>query len=298
MAGRPARSAVVEGALWMLAQAAAFSAMVATVRWLSPSFSPYEIVLFRCLVACALQLPWFLREGRRELTTDRRGTVCARGVFGFAGMAAWFAALGLVPLTDAVALQFTQPLFIIVGAALILGEGVGARRAVATLIGFAGALVIIRPGFEAVSPAILLVLVSVAFYAGTHLMTKSLAGRFSGAMLSFQFHAIALPLALVPSLADWSGPRWEHVPWILALGGFGTLAHMFLGRAYRLADASIVIPIDFSKLVMAAILGYVLFAETSDVWTWVGAVVIFAATTYVTRHESRRARAAASARGA
>jgi drug/metabolite transporter (DMT)-like permease len=284
------RSTVLAGASWMLAQAASFASMVAVVRWLSPTYSAYEIVFFRCVVAIALQLPWFCRSGFRELTTQRLGLVVLRGLFGFAGMAAWFVALGRLPLSDAVALQFTLPLFTVVGAALFLGERVDARRAMATLVGFAGALVIIRPGFAEVSPAALIVLLSALLYAGTHLTTKALAGRVSGQMLAFQFHVISLPLALGPAIPDWVTPPLADWPWLVALGGFGTLAHVFMGRAYRLADASVIVPIDFSKLVMAGAFGWVLFREVSDAWTWLGAAVIFGATTYITRFEARRER--------
>ncbi|MGE0748657.1 MAG: DMT family transporter [Rhodospirillales bacterium] len=290
------RNNVVAGALWMLAQTVSFAGLVAVVRWLSPTFSAYEIVFFRCIIGIALQLPWLMRTGVREMTTRNLRLVLLRGLFGFAGMATWFAALGVMALSDAVALQFTLPLFIIVGAALFLHERVDARRAVATLVGFAGALVIIRPGFVDFSPAALLVLLSAVFYAGTHLTTKRLAGTVSGPMLAFQFHAISLPLALGPAIPAWVWPSAADLPWLLALGAFGTLAHVFMGRAYALADISIIAPIDFLKLVGAAVFGWFLFREASDVWTWVGAAIIFASTTYITRLEARRERARAAAR--
>lgn len=280
---------VVRGVLWMVGQAVSFSAMVACVRYLSSDIGAAEIVFFRSFFGLLLQLPWLLGGGWRHLAPPGLRLIVLRSFLLYGGSFVWFIGLGMMTISDAVALQFTLPLFAVIGAGLILRESVGPRRAVATLAGFAGALIIIRPGFQEVSLGALVVLCSAALYAGVHLLTKPLSGTVSGSVLIFYGNLICLPLALAFAAPDWVTPSTGHWPYLLAIGLFGTVAHVFMTRAYRLADASIIAPVDFSKMLFTALLGWVLFNESSDALTWVGAAVIFASTTTITRYESRRA---------
>lgn len=279
---------VIRGVLWMVGQAVSFSAMVACVRFLSSDIGAAEIVFFRSFFGLLLQLPWIMSGGWRELAPSRWRMVMLRSFLLYGGSFVWFIGLGMMTLSDAVALQFTLPLFAVIGAGLILHESVGPRRVAATLVGFVGALIIIRPGFQDVSLGALVVLGSAALYAGVHLCTKPLAGTVSGSVLIFYGNLICLPLALAFAAPDWVVPSTGHWPYLVAIGLFGTVAHVFMTRAYRLADASIIAPVDFTKMLFTALLGWFLFNEASGALTWVGAAVIFTSTTYMTRYESRR----------
>ena len=157
------------------------------------------------------------------------------------------------------------------------------------LVGFVGALVVIRPGLNAFSSAVLLVFLSVAFYVAVHLMTKALAGEVSGSLLVFHMNLVMLPLALICVFlfTGWTTPTWSDAPWLMVIGVTGALAHIFMTRAFRAADASFVEPFDFLRLPLTALFGWVLFGETSDLWTWFGAVIIFAAVIWNARFESR-----------
>jgi drug/metabolite transporter (DMT)-like permease len=135
----------------------------------------------------------------------------------------------------------------------------------------------------------LLVLLSALLYASVHLMTKRLSGHVPPPVIVFYMNLIMLPLGLAFAWSGWVWPTWADMPWLLALGFFSNAAHYCMTRAYQAADASFAETVDFLRLPFAALLGWLMFRETSDVWTWVGACVIFAAVTYNTRFETRRA---------
>ena len=288
MIGARPVAAPVRGALWMLAEAATITAMIASVRYVSANIPAHEIVFFRGLFGLLVQLPWLLRTGGSAFRPALPKIVLLRSSFAITGMLFWFVALAAMPISDAVAIAFTAPLFVIVGAGLFLHETVGLRRWMVAAIGFCGALIIIRPGLDAVSPMVLFVLLAALSNASVQVTTRRLARVVSGAAVTFHMNLMLVPVALVFALPGWVTPAWADLPWLAAIGLFGTLAHIFLTRAMAAADASLMAPVDFSRLLFAALYGWVLFREASDGWTWLGAAVIFSAVTYITRFESRR----------
>lgn len=281
-------SGPARGIAWMFLQSVFFAAMAAVVHRLGETLPVLEIVLFRYLFGLLVMVPWLMRTGAPAFRTVQPRMVLLRNVSVFAAVLVWFAALASrLPISDAIALQFTLPLFVVIGAAFVLREHVGWRRWAAVVVGFGGAIVIIRPGFVELSPAMLLVLLSAVIYAVAHLLTKTVSAYIGGPKLVFHMNLTMTPLALVIALPGWVTPGWDDVPWLVALGVLSSLAHICLTRAYAAADASFVEPMDFARLPLAALYGWVLFRETSDLWTWVGATIIFAAVLYNTRHEVR-----------
>ncbi|MEE8445702.1 MAG: DMT family transporter [Alphaproteobacteria bacterium] len=294
MAGLVGRFDALSGPLravfWMVLQCIFFSGMTASVRWLSATMEAYELVAFRGFFGLLFVAPLILtRRPGSLLRTGRTGLLVTRSVLTVAATAVWFIGLGAMPVSDAIAIQFTLPLFVVVGAGLFLGERVGWRRWVTVAIGFGGALVIIRPGIVPLSTAALLVLASALLYAGVHLMTKRLSDQLPAPVIVFYMNLIMLPLGLALAWSGWVWPTWADLPWLLSLGLFSNAAHYCMTRAYHAADASFAETVDFLRLPFAALWGWLLFRETSDVWTWVGACVIFVAVTCNTRFEARRA---------
>lgn len=286
-----ALSGPVRAVVWMLGQCTCFAVMALSVRALSTTMSAYEMVFFRAVFGFLFMMPWMRYGLRGVFSTGRTGFLVVRNVLAFAAMSLWFIGLGLMPISDAVAIQFTLPLFVAIGAALFLGERVDGGRWIAVAVGFGGALVILRPGIVELGPGALAVTASAIVYAIVHLMTKSLSGGVSGAVIVFFMNLAMLPLGLVFALPGWVWPGWTDLPWLFALGMFGSLAHICMTRAYRAADASFAETMDFARLPIAALLGWVFFRETSDIGTWIGAAIIFAAITWSTRREARHARA-------
>ncbi|MEQ8967347.1 MAG: DMT family transporter [Azospirillaceae bacterium] len=289
--------APVQGALWMTGAAVAFSGMIGLLRLATDALHPFEVAFFRNAFGLLFMLPWLARTRFHGLATRRQGLYFWRAATGLVAMLSWFYGLSLLPLGEAVALSFTTPLFVTLGAALFLGEIVRARRLTATAVGFAGALIIIRPGVEAVSPAALIILMSAVFAACSALMIKALS-RTEGANAIVTYMVVYLtPLSLVPALFVWQWPDPATLAVLAGVGGFATLGHVMLTRAMKAADISVVLPFEYLRLPMVALIGFVAFGEVIDAWTWVGAVVITASAVYIAHRETvvARQRAAADA---
>jgi S-adenosylmethionine uptake transporter len=195
--------------------------------------------------------------------------------------------MSFLAVSDTAALLFVIPLIALVIAAVALKERVDGPRWIAACIGFGGAMVIVRPGIAAIDLPVIIMLGSAVLYAGAWISLKALAGSESAAVTVAYLNLLSLPLTLVPSLFVWVTPGWHHLPAIAVLGCAGWAAHYCQARSFASADASAVMPIDFMRLPFSAALGFALFGEVSDLWTWVGAAIIFAASTYITRREAR-----------
>ena len=291
MTGRPAGSSALIGAGWMLASVLCFSGISVSARALARDLPPGEILFLRAAVGVTVMLPWLARRGLRAFATRKPTQHFLRAMIGGTAMLCWFAALATLPVGDAIAIQFTLPLFLVISAAIILREKVDAYRWAAVAVGFAGTMVIVRPGFGALNVAVLLVLASAAFYAGNHTFTKAMAGTETGVAIAFYMNLFQLPVAGAVAAFDWHAPALHHLAWIVALGVCGSYSHIFLTRAFANADASALAPLDFLRLPVAATIAWWLFGDVSDMWTWLGAAIVFAAGYAITRREHMLARA-------
>lgn len=273
----------------MLGACAGFAAMMATVRKVSPEIHPFEAAFFRNLFGTIFILPWFFRAGSHALRTGRPAMHVMRSVCGLVAMLLLFTALGMLPLADVTALSFTAPLFATVGAALGLSEHVGRRRWTATLVGSFGALVIIRPG-AGTFKASLVALASAVAIAAAQLSVKSLSRTEHPNAIVLIMGLLMTPMSLLPAAFVWTWPNWSTFLWLLWMGLVATIGQVFLVRAMQAADASAVMPFDFFRLIFASALGWLMFGERPDAWTWIGAAVIVAATVYIARREASLAR--------
>jgi drug/metabolite transporter (DMT)-like permease len=280
-------SGPVRGAIWMILGGASLVAMAADVRYLTPKFSILEMIFLRSVISLCLILPWALKSGAAALKTRRAGLHVFRNVIHYLGNLGWFLGVVLVPLADVAALQFTIPLFLVVMAALILRENIGAHRWWATAIGFAGMLVIVRPGYIPIGIGTAALVFSALFYASSQTATKILSRTDSPNLVLFYMGIVFVPISFVPALYDWVTPGWEDVGPLLVLGITGFTAHFCMIRSLAAADASFVVPFDFLRLPMSALAGYLLFSEQPDTWVWIGASIIFGSAYYSTRRETR-----------
>lgn len=272
------------------------------MRALSADMATVEILFLRCLIGALIFLPWISKEGIGALKTTKFGQHAMRAAMMGAGMVLWFAAIGALPLGDAIALHFTLPLFMIIFAAIFLREQVDATRWIATVIGFTGVLIVLRPGFQEIGWAHYFVLLSGALYGGNHVITKFMSGTETPNATAFYMNLLILPGAAIALPFYWTTPTWDQAGWILLLGVSGSTAHTCLLKAMRYADASALAPIDFLRLIFSSIAAYFLFNDISDIWTYVGASVIFLAAWYNTLHarklQKRDARGSGNSEGA
>jgi drug/metabolite transporter (DMT)-like permease len=274
----------------MVFAAFSFAAMTTLIRKLSNDMHPFELAFFRSLFGLLVMLPWFLRAGFGALKTGRLGLHGFRALVGLVSMLLWFLALSLMPIAEATALNFTAPLFATIGAAVFLGEKVKARRWGATVAGFIGALIIVRPeGFD-LGFATTLVLVASACMSMAVLSVKSLSRTESSNTIVLYMGLIMTPMSLIPALLYWTAPQPTDYLWFVAIGLFATIGQISMAKAFASADISAVLPFDFSRLLFVAAFGFLLFGEAPDMWTWVGAAIIFSATLYTAHRESRAAR--------
>lgn len=283
-------TAPVIGAAWMTAAAVAFVVMSWAIKALHP-ITASEIVFFRSLLGLVIILPTVGVSMRELLRPKHTRLYLTRGVLSYFAMLTWFFPLQVLVMADAVALQFTLPLFTILFAMVVFREPVGVRRWTATIIGFAGALVIIRPGFAEVDWRMILVLISAALYASANMVVKKLSGIERPGVVVFYLHAVTLPLAFIGAIPYWIWPGWADLPWILVLALAGSAAHYCFTRSMRASEVSIVMPFDYLRLPMIAAVGYFAYGQAAQIWTWVGATVICGASFYILKREAELAHA-------
>lgn len=276
-----------------------FTGMHTVIRYASTvdDIHPFEIAFFRNLFGLIVMLPFFWRNGLGVFRTANFPLHALRGSIQIFAMLMFFTALSLSPLAKVAAMSFTAPLFATIGAVLFLGERIHLRRIGALMFGFAGAMIILRPGVIEIDLGMMLVLTSSAIWAMAMLIIKVLSRTDSSITITAYQGLFLTPFSLVAALFVWEWPTWHQLLLFAAMGAMGTVAHMSMAEAFKLADTTAVLPFDFTRLIWAAAVGYLVFAEIPDLWTWVGGITIFASTTYIAYREARlkRRQAAASA---
>ena len=234
------------------------------VRYLSADLHPFEIGFFRVFVGFLVLSAVFVRSGLQPLRTRRIGLHALRGALQVFSLLASFYALSLIPLAQWTALSFTSPLFAALLAVLILGEVVGPRRTLGLLFGFAGAMVIVRPGLAHVNPGVMLAVASTLVWGGVLVVIKALARTESSMTMTLYTTIFVTPFALAATIPVWTWPGWDQLVWLVMLGAIGSLRHLSIAQAFKEADATAILPLDFTKLIWAAIVGYIVFAEVPD----------------------------------
>ncbi|MGH7002568.1 MAG: DMT family transporter [Alphaproteobacteria bacterium] len=269
-----------------------FVAMAVCIRALANRLPAGDITFYRAFFGLLLLMPLIFGGGwpraRQTLATARLPLFVLRALFTYLAIVGYFYALTKIPMAEAIALSATLPIFMTAMAALFLGEAVGIRRWIAVALGFAGALVIVRPGFADVSWAAVTALGSASLYAAAGIVVKKLARTEPPGRIVFYMNLFVAILATAPLIADFTPTRWSDLPFIVAIGAAGTAAHYFQSNALKRADASFVAPFDFLRLPLGALCGYILFDDRPSDWVWVGAALIFASAFWIARREARR----------
>ena len=282
-------------AMWlMLASALLFSLMSLTIRLASAQIHPFEIAFFRNLFGLLFAVPLLYRAGFAVLRTERLGLYFMRCVVGLSAMLTGFWSLVHLPLAQAVALGFTTPLFVTIFAVLFLSETVRLRRWSAVIIGFLGALIIIKPWSVNLSSMLaagtLIALTSALLSASAAISVKFLSRTEPAVAIVIYMVLIMTPLSLIPALHVWIWPSVSSWFWLALTGGLGTFAHILMTRAFQLGDVSALTPINFVQLPVVAFGAWLLFEESIDRYTLMGAGIIFGSTIYIAHRERVLAR--------
>jgi drug/metabolite transporter (DMT)-like permease len=279
------------GALWMLASGIGFTAMAVAIKLLGTRLDNFQVAFVRILIGFLVILPIVGYSGARGgfefLRTRHLHIHAVRALFGTIAMYCSYYALARIALADFTALSFTKPLFATVLAILILGEVVRWRRWSATIAGFLGVLIMMRPGAGAFDPAGLFALGEAFSIAFLVTLVKRLPARETTLGMLFYFGAMASVLALPAALLSWRQPTAGEWLLLLTIGTLGAAAQSFWIRAFRCGDASLVAAFDYLRLPLAAGVGIVWFSEVPTIWTVAGALVIVGSTVYIARRETQ-----------
>jgi drug/metabolite transporter (DMT)-like permease len=285
-------SGTLRGMLLIAISAFGFSIMHVMIRLLTAraSLHPFEVAFFRNLFGVIALLPILARRGTSVLRTGRLRLHALRSVLGLASMLFFFSALQRTALPKVTAMSFTAPLFATAGAVLFLGERIHARRMTALLIGFAGTLVVMRPE-SGIDGGVAMVLASSALWAVALLTIKALSHTESSFVVTLYTGLFMAPLSFIPAAFVWTAPTGREYLWLAAMGTVGTISQLVMTQAFREADATAVLPVDFTRLLWASLFGMLVFGETPELATLVGGTLIFVSTTYITLREARLSRA-------
>ncbi len=270
----------------LLLSALLMASMNSAVRYLSPELHPFEIVFFRNLFTFFLVAPMLLRYGTVMLKTKRFGGHLGRAALNVVNLMVYFYAVSITSLSDVVALGFTAPVFATVLSIVILGEVVGIRRWLAIVCGFTGALVILQPSFDEVVTGQMLVLAAALMWAGCLLIIKSQSRTEASVTIVAYMSLLTTPMAMVPALFVWQWPDLHQLAWLVFIGVSGG-GQFLLAQALHDADLSVVMPLDFSKLIWVIVIAYLAFGEVPAPTTWIGGAMIFLSALYIARRESR-----------
>jgi drug/metabolite transporter (DMT)-like permease len=284
-------------ALWMAGAILAFSLTAVAGRQatsvLDIGLSVSQLVFYRNIIGLAvisLLLSFhFYKSGKSQLKTQQFTLHVGRNITHFCGQWCWFYGLAVLPLAQVFAIEFTVPIWTAIFAGVLLKERLTLARVIALALGFSGVVLILRPGFSVVEHASWVVLFSAVAYALSHTLTKRLATHDGALTILFYMHIIQLPLALVLVVLDFAWP--QGIVWLyVALTAIAALsAHYCMAKALSLSDAMVVMPMDFLRLPLIALVGYLFYQEQIDLWLVGGALVMLLGNMLTLKESSRSA---------
>ncbi|MGO1081308.1 DMT family transporter [Inquilinus sp. CA228] len=264
--------------------------MDAMIKWLSADYPIAQIVFFRASIGLIPTLVMLYRPpGLKALRTRRVGVHLMRGLVGVVGTFGFFWAFAVMPLADAYAIGFAAPMFITAMSVPILGERVGLKRWLAVLVGFAGVMIMIRPGGEGSSfgSGGAIALLATAAYALSMVLMRLYSRTETNASMIFYATIVIVAVAGVQMPFVWVTPTWKDAGLLAVLGLLGGIGAIMMAQAYRVATPSIVVPFEYTGMIWGVGLGFMLWGDVPDLWIWVGSAVVVASGLYILHRETR-----------
>jgi drug/metabolite transporter (DMT)-like permease len=262
--------------------------MALLAKQLSETLPVFVIVFVRFLAGFFVLLPAVWRAGFGQLRTKRLGLLFSRGVVGFLGNLSLFFAIAHIALADAITIQFSRPLIMVIVGAIFLGEVIGWRRAGATAAGFVGLLMITRPFTSGFDPWTLVAVAGAIIATGVIVIVKILSRTEPTIVIMFYFSAVTTALALIPAIIVWQTPTMVELGLLVLTGALGVIGQYFFTHGIGLGETSFVLPFDYLRIVYAFGFGIILFGEIPAPWSFAGAAVIAISSAYLLRTEQRR----------
>lgn len=284
-ARRTGISSNVLGVLWMLVAVSLLTGMFGIAKVLMQTLPIAEVGMFRFFTSLMFMLPWVAINGIGVLKTERPFAHFWRAFFGATSLLAGIYAVHHMLLADATVLTFTIPLWSIIMAALFLGERIRFRRALATIIGFCGILMVVQPQ-TGIEPAALVALLAAILATCALTTMKNLTKTEPSNRIVFYFLFWGFIILAIPAALDFRMPAGEEWLWLLALGFVGSTGQYCLTRAYAAGEMTIIAPLDYMRIIIAVGIGFVFFGEVPDAWTISGGAVVLASCGYIVRREA------------
>lgn len=282
-----AASPNLRGSVYMLSALLVYAVMVGAIKHVGGVVPLVQILLIRQIIMSLIILAFSAGSLRLMMRTKRPGLQVVRGVLTLIAMLCGFTAVIQIPLAQATAIGFSQVLFVTIAAVVILKEVVDARRWTATIIGFIGVLIMLRPTSEGLDFYALMAVAGALFGAGITVSVRMLAGsERTDTILIWQGMVLIAALAF-PAWVWWVPLDATQWFWLIVLSLFGTAGQWLITRAYQVGEAAALAPLDFSRLILASFTGFVFFAEIPALSTWIGAAIVIAATLYTIRKNAR-----------
>ncbi|SIO31751.1 Threonine/homoserine efflux transporter RhtA [Rhodovulum sp. ES.010] len=287
----------IVGILWMLLTGANFVAVTALVKHVGDAVPAPEAAFLRYLLGLVFLAPMLRPLFRAGLNRAAFVLYGWRGLAHALGVICWFYAMTRIPIAEVTAMNYLNPVYVTIGAALVFGERLALRRILAIAVAFAGVLVILRPGFREVSDGHLAMLFTALFFGASYLMAKKLSERDNAAVVVAML-SISVTIALAPfAFAVWVTPTLTQLSWLFGVAFFATAGHFTMTMAFRAAPLTVTQPVTFLQLVWATLVGWLMFDEAVDGWVILGGGMIVGAVVFITWREAvlrRRASAPAA----
>jgi drug/metabolite transporter (DMT)-like permease len=269
--------------------------MASLVKQLGQTLPPFEVLFVRFLAGLIVIFPLVWRMGFKIVHTQKIHLHAMRGFVGFMGNLCFFFALIHISLADTVTIQFSRPLFMIVIAGLFLGEIIGLRRSIVTLIGFGGILMITKPFGAGFDPWALSALGGTFFGTLVVLTVKLLSRTEQTVTIMFYFAVFTTLFAFIPAMFTWQTPTATEWGLLILTGTLGIVGQGLFTHGIGLGETSFVMPFDYLRIVYSFMLGIIWFAEVPGLWSFAGAAVIIGSSIYLLRSEAQAKKAVAAA---
>ena len=270
---------IVSGTLMVL--------QLAAVRVIADDVNIFEIVFFRGVFGVIMMSPMLFRNGAVHLRPNRPRLIWLCGTLAFFATVLFYFSAKHLPIADITAIHFSRPIFAAVVAAVVLGEALRGSRVLAIVLGVVGAAIIIRPGYVEPNIGVLYVLGVVAIQSWNPINRKLLSRSEHPDTVAVWNVLIIIPYGLAVTIFVWTTPTVEQLLWMALIGLMELLNQRVLARAYIQGDAMVVVGLHYTRLPIAALVGFALFGEVPEIWIWIGSAIIAAAAVILARGEHK-----------
>jgi len=270
-----AEPSLARAAVWMAGWLSLMLLMSVAGRAATSEIDVFQIMEMRSIIGLALLWPLVhAAGGLRAMRTKVIGQHIGRNVVHYASQYAWLLALTMIPLAQLISIEFTMPVWTAIFAGLFLGERIGRLKIVSIVLGILGVAIIVRPGIGQIEPGQIIACIMAVGFGISVTMVKGLTRHDSVTKIIFWMLVLQGILGIAPALAVWRWPSAEIWLWIVLIAACGTFSHYCMAKAMTHADATVVVPMDFLRVPLSALIGYLVFSEVLDAWTLAGAVLI------------------------